>query len=275
MSESRVQTASDAQRWAVALARVSSLDSHLRVDPMAHPEWTRADALADPPMLAGLLETAARHRGTTERRVAASLFLAEYAWRVAAPAVASYLTTGDVPVLTPESVFVDFDGAAEPVAVAFAAGAFVASGQPPGHLAGSGRADPQCVPLRGALRSELEGHLEGLIAGVRAITGTGLHTLWAMSADAVAGAFLWAGRCAEMEQQAAREAQALLAPGDTRLTGGVRFVTIDAGGGPRVSRLRGTCCLSYRLAGTQYCAGCPLIPEAERLTRLQAALAID
>lgn len=261
---------------AATLERVSKLDEYLaaETDPAEPGAWTCAAHLPGPgasPLDAVLSRVAARLQ-TSDRRVLAALFMCDYTWRVAAPAVASYLAERRVPDLAPASVLVRFDddGLVGPPAYRARTFATLASDTDAGASGAVPFPDP--AALLTFLRESIEAHLSTTIAAVRARSPLGIRAQWALAADSCAEAFLWAGTQLGEQDRAQREAEALLSATGSPLRSKSPFLIVEHAGRRESFVSRSGCCLSYRLREQPHCATCPLLSAEERNQRLQTHL---
>lgn len=266
---------------ATTLERVSALDPYLAGgigrDPALDPGgWVTPGELCDvgDGTLDSLLADVGRQWGTAERRVQASFLIGGYAWYAVAPVLAAYLLERRVPSLAQDNVAVWLDPADGPGRLALGSDRFTAVATDPAAGTRSVTVVPDEDTLRDALHDEIVGHMTPLIAAFRARTPLGMRAQWLEVADRVGSALHHAGERSGTEAAAIREADALVhRPGSPLNSPRSRFAMYEHLGERRVVKLRGACCLSYRIDGHAYCMSCPLVDEAERAERVRAWIA--
>lgn len=130
------------------------------------------------------------------------------------------------------------------------------------------------------LRAGVEAHFQPLIVALCDQTGISRQALWRLVGDALAFAFLEAGRKAGREEEAQADALVLLkhsgSPLDNRQMHYFQVTVADpvrAGRGfTRTFRQRGGCCRYYTAFPGQLCSTCVLKDPAERDRALEARL---
>jgi ferric iron reductase protein FhuF len=260
-----VSSVTPATPLAATIARVSTLDQYLAAA-LGRPEgdgWIEGTEIGL--HLGECLRRIGIRCRTVKRRVQAALFMCDYSWRLAAPAVATYLAERRVPDLGPGNVAVRFDGkgVAEPPSFLTA----VFAGLPNDSAAGIRCHDDEA--LRSWLRQRLQEHLAVAISALRKLAPLGPRAQWALAADACASSFLYAGKKLGDQESARREAEAFLAAGGSPLRTRSSFFTLEHAGRKEIFHARASCCLSYKLPEHRYCTTCPLIPREERDRRLR------
>ncbi|HET6381105.1 MAG TPA: ferric iron reductase [candidate division Zixibacteria bacterium] len=262
------------------LARISALDRYLAAGvgrDRRDPRWwvtPRQLTGLDGAAVDRLLDAIGEHWGTSERRVQAAYLIGEYAWYVVAPVAASYLVEGRVARLSHDNVAVWLEPGETPGRLALRTRRFAAL--PTDALAGTG--DVRLVPdqraLRELLQHEIVRHMAPIIGALRARTPLGLNAQWLEVADRTASALHHAGRLIGDEERGIREAEAIIRrPGSPLHSPRSRFVSYEHLGARKTVKLRGACCLTYRIADHGYCMTCPLIDEPERTERVRAWIA--
>ena len=210
---------------------------------------------------------------TNDPRIQGALFIWRYACRVGAPAIACYLAERCVPDITATNVAVRLDLKRGLGPSIFLSGRFAEiAGE--GSTAGYALGLADVPQLRRWLRQGLEDHLRITVDSLRAYSPIGTHAQWALAADSLAAAFLYAGKTLGCEAEAYQEAAAFtVAPPGSRLRSRASFLTLIDEGRPQTFLRRASCCLLYKLRDYDYCANCPLLAEPERERRLLAGLA--
>jgi hypothetical protein len=121
-----------------------------------------------------------------------------------------------------------------------------------------------------AVRAAYVGLVSPLLAAFRPEIRRGPRALWGMAADDLVSALWHLGRTLGQEEQAVREAAALL-PGDTPpFPSGAGFRRLrGASGRSYETRTRAGCCLFYAIRPAEACLTCPRTGNTERLRRLE------
>ena len=262
------------------LARVSALDPYLRAGvgrDVRDPRWwitPRQLCAADGDVLERLLAAIGGRWGTGERRVEAAYLIGQYAWYVLGPVAGAYLVEGRVARLAHDNVAVWLAPGEEPGRLALRTRRFTALPMDP--LAGMHGVTVVAdqAALRDVLHGEIVRHMAPLIAALRARAPLGVRAQWLEVADRTASALHYVGELIGAEERGIREAEALVhRPASPLNSPRSRFVTYEHLGARRVVKLRGACCLSYRVGDHGYCMTCPLVDEPERTARVRAWIA--
>jgi ferric iron reductase protein FhuF len=223
--------------------------------------WTVADVAAH---LEDAFEAIGRAWNTTDRRVQAAFFVNDYTWRLAAPAIASFLLARRVPALDHVSVrmALDRDGAFIPPV--FRSTAYA------GILGDAGAAPilDEDGLLR-LLRRRLEEHLGPVVSEVRRAAPLGVRAQWALIGDACGSSFLHAGEAVGDVVEARRAAERFLSLDGEPLQAKQRFFILRHDGRSETFMVRGSCCLSYKIEGNAYCATCPFTSDGDRMRQLR------
>ena len=211
---------------------------------VAPPSATQVPAaeLADPAGMAELLAVRARALGTSEPRVAATVWWYSASAVLLAPPLAG-LVSG-VPL---SAGLADLTLSCGPGGLPVAA---------------------TSSALGGSLASELRATLGAVITAVAAAGRMRGAPLWAIATDSLAGTLLALGRAAGAVP-AATALAAPLAAAVGRPLPAPRYVDV---GGTRFVR-RASCCLVYRVPGGSLCTSCPRRAPAERARLLSATAA--
>lgn len=265
---------------AATLGRVSALDPYLDGgvgrDRRDAAGWvTPAQLCADDGAgIERLLGAIGAHWQTGERRIQAAFLIGEYAWYVLAPVLGAYLVERRVPALQPDNVAVWLEPGDVPGRLGLRTRRFTALPLDP--LAGDANVTlvGDEAALRDVLHDEIVAHMAPLVAAVRRRTPLGVKAQWLEVADRTASAVHYVGELTGDEERGVREAEALVhRPASPLNSPRSRFVTYEHRGVRRTVKLRGACCLSYRLPDHGYCMTCPLIDEPERAQRVRAWIA--
>jgi ferric iron reductase protein FhuF len=217
--------------------------------------WWSAAVLVDPAR-GGLPDGASdyvRRRGMRSDRVAASVLTQIYANRVVGLGIGCWVTARIVPVLSPDCVLLQFDGA-RPVRTALRYERVAA-------------VDDDALA---ALGDELfGGHLAHVIDGVRARTGLSERRLWGNVATACATAFVLLQHSAPAHERAAIRADALafFAVRDWPIHGLIDWKPAAAATAPLAFQRR-TCCLFRLIPGEMPCDTCSLPLRRDDTTAL-------
>jgi len=198
------------------------------------PGWRPLTDLFAPAAAAALVD-AGRARWGGPRDAHGTWAVEDLAWQLGTAAALPLLVAGVTAPLAPDGLRVRVDAAGRIAALACPPGAWGVAGDPVA-----------------ALRAGLAAGVTPLAEG---IAGLGLRTpahLLRSAGDAIALAFLWAGRATGRDDGAARLAERVLAPPAPY------SVPLHAGEpGADPPRRRAGCCLAYRVPRHQRCADCP------------------
>jgi ferric iron reductase protein FhuF len=220
-------------------------------------EWLPATSLLEPgsPLLEERIRAFGKQLGTGRRGVALSLLLESYTSLLASLAFGALVGLGRAPELGVANVSVRLESGGVPDALAV---------HDPRPREGLDR-------LEGVAASLLDRHLAVLVARLEELRGgRGRHALWGLVAGACAAAIIDAvERAGEPPERARALTAALFALPGSSLPGPPRVLEVRGAtdGRVRLVRKRPTCCLSYALAGCDFCATCPVWSDA-RATEL-------
>lgn len=243
------------------LALVQDRVSYLRAATAAPADdgWRScADLCAGGPDLVALIDTTGAGRGTTDRQVAASLFVQAYAFRIAGVALAAYALDLDVPSVDPASTAI-LIGRHRPASIAFL-DPVVRSADP----------DRLAADLLG-------GHLASFIAAVRREITVGERLLWGNVAASCATAFRAVEGEAADGDDAARvraRSQAFTAAAAPWFHGLGQYVELSGPARNGWFWERTNCCLWYQASGGSMCDDCSLLDAGERTAAWQAQLEV-
>jgi ferric iron reductase protein FhuF len=220
-------------------------------------------------VLAGTVARFAASLGT-DRVIAASLFVKQWAVIVARTAAAAYGAERRVPDVAASNSTVVFDDSGRPIALSLREPRFAA-------LAADGVAGcPSAVVLRDEFELQawfraraIDGHLRLAVDAVAAIAPIAPQRLWANVAAACAGGLAGLSAQDEDPDRLRADAGALLDAADAPTRGLVRLVPADEGARARLRVERQVCCLYHRLPDAPAaCLSCPLLSRAERDRRV-------
>ncbi|MGB8962004.1 MAG: iron-sulfur protein [Pseudonocardiaceae bacterium] len=126
---------------------------------------------------------------------------------------------------------------------------------------------PDEAALGTILRHQVIAHATHFLAVYGPQVRFGPRTQWAAVTDVLDSALLLAGRSFGSPQAGAADARLVLADGEPPLTSGSTICELtDDRGRPHWTRLRGSCCFLYAMAGVaRPCASCPRVNDAERV----------
>ncbi len=236
--------------------------------------WVAADRLLGPgsPALEERVRAFGRQIGAERPAVAASLLLEAYAGLVAGVAFGYLVGAGHAPELAAANVSLRFQPGQVPDALALHDPLAVAVHDLlPGGRGRPGRAG-QPAQLGRLASSLLDGHLGVLVARLEELrVGRGPRALWGLVANGCGAAIAQtAERTGRSPQQARELAEAFFGLPGSPLPGPPRLLEVPLARGTRLVRKRLSCCLSYALAGCDYCVTCPVFSDG-RATELAAA----
>ncbi len=110
-----------------------------------------------------------------------------------------------------------------------------------------------------------------VVARLREVGSVGERALWGQFADALIGAVA-RRHDGRGDAEAARAEAAPLLDADDRLWVDPEIARVDVDGRVGLAWRRGSCCLVYRMDGSGYCTGCPLISRDEWWERSVASV---
>jgi hypothetical protein len=210
-------------------------------------DWLTAAELLEPAGLEVALEAMHVRWSTPDRRVDGAFLTGHLAWYLGIATIGPWLRDGALvdPALDAVAVHGGADGL-DGVAVD-----------------GDRAVQEGCSPHD--LTDQLHDHTDRFVRAMRRSTPLGERAIRALTADALAGVFQWAGRAAGDEPRALSVATDVLAGPAWRWRGS--FLVVRDGRSDGVLHERGSCCLSYRCAGEVPCDTCPLRTREDRRAR--------
>lgn len=224
----------------------------------------RADQLNDDDVKS-FVALRGRELETADVKVAASMFLQNYVYRIVAPALAMWVLHGRLPDVSATNVGLRFDHAGRPVEVALLSPiVFV---RPRDRLS-----DARCEVSEDltatAMDILLERHVMAMHDRVRSLFGLGTLLAKGQVASQIGMAFTaidtnttvpWPNVVAPAMDFLRRSHDRIAGEGKA---GDMVLKRLDDSEG--VTFRRGTCCLIYKTPDRGYCGGCPLRPDEER-----------
>jgi hypothetical protein len=250
------------------LLALRGLELHIEV--LSHPTdptgWLDAAALAEPDgqPLSTLMQRFKSAGFAFNRRAASASLMLRCGW-ASGFAVAAYLTRARVPFL--RDFALHFSSTALLKSLWVRDAQFVGRAEDP--LAG-GLEWMETVGedvLRARLLESLIGFTEPLIAAHHAWSRFSRHALWAMATSSWAAQFASVARQLGDENRGLHEARTLLAMAPEIKRAAPELYEVNSAGNSRTCQKLRACCLYFKSGKRQFCACCPIIPDAERLER--------
>jgi hypothetical protein len=250
------------------LLALRGLELHIEVvsNPPDPTGWLDAGALTEPDSLplSALLQRFKSAGFAFNKRAASASLMLRCGW-ASGFAIAAYLTRARVPFLR------DFALHFSPSALL--KGLWVRDAQfvgcPKDPLANG----PEWLEavgedvLRERLLASLIAFNEPLIAAHHAWSHFSRHALWAMATSSWAAQFASVARQLGDEKRGVHEARTLLALVPEIKRAAPELYEVEGGGNSRTCQKLRACCLYFKSGKGQFCACCPIIPDAERLER--------
>jgi hypothetical protein len=251
------------------LLALNNLELHVKAyaDPPGGLDWIDGATLVAPESepLAGLLRRFKASGFAFNRRAASASLMLRYGW-AAGFLIAAYLTRRRVPVLHDYSLHFSSGSLLRGIWIRDAD--FIGLAGDP--LAGG----PEWIEsvservLRVRLLEQLLGLTEPVIAAHHAWSRFSRHALWAMATSSWGGQFANVARQLGDEPRGVEEARALFALAPEIARAAPELYEVRSGGAARTCQKLSACCLYFKSSDNrQFCACCPIIPEAERLER--------
>lgn len=233
-------------------------------EPPAGDPMIDADQLDDDDVRA-FVAMRGRELNTTDVRIAASMFLQNYVYRIVAPALAMWVLHNRLPDLSAGNVGLRFDHAERPVEVALLLPTvFVrAEDQIPDALC---KVSNDLTAT--AMEMLLERHLMAMHDRIRTIFGLGALLAKGQVASQIGMAFTAIDTNTSVPwPNVVAPAMDFLRRSHERIAGEGKagdMVLKRLGESEGVTFRRGTCCLVYKTPNRTYCGGCPLRSDEER-----------
>jgi hypothetical protein len=250
------------------LLALRGLELHIEVvsQPPDPTGWLDASALAEPDglPLSALLQRFKSAGFAFNKRAASASLMLRCGW-ASGFAIAAYLTRARVPFLG------DFALHFSPSALL--KGLWVREAQFVGRAEDPLAGGPEWVEtvgedvLRERLLASLIAFNEPLIAAHHAWSRFSRHALWAMATSSWAAQFASVARQLGDEKRGVYEARTLLALIPEIKRAAPELYEVEGGGNSRTCQKLRACCLYFKSGKGQFCACCPIIPDAERLER--------
>lgn len=258
-------------RVAVVEVGDGEIDLSARPGVPDEPGWVTVAGLAgDPDLIEDLMVRIGRGCGVENRAYSGTTFLRGYLWRALLPAVAAMLTERRLPDLRAENVALRFGESGFAEDLAFLGPRFAVLPDDPE----AGHPDAVVLPseegMLDLLSDTLAGtHLPAIVPALRDLrVRRGTRVLWRAAGDVCAEAFMYVGQWMGLEEQALGFGEKLLS--GPSLPGPTNYYLFEHTGGSKMTRVRNTCCLYYKL-GTGACFTCPRTTHEERLQRMAQA----
>jgi len=236
------------------------------------PGFLPADALSDADLVRAI-DDRGRDVGTDEQRVATTLFLQGYVYRIAAPMLAAWVLHRRIPDVSARNLAVRFNAAGRVQDVAMREPRVYA-------LAGDHMSDAEVIPVAdlagAAIKVLLTDHLLDVMGRLRAFCKLGLPLAKGSVASQIGMALTFVdAQSTESWQLVSRIALEFLSRTEPQIGGQGRsgdMQYMQHGLREGVTFRRGTCCLVYRAKGKEFCGGCPLRSEPELHATWQSRL---
>jgi len=250
------------------LLALRELELHIEVvsQPPDPTGWLDAAALTEPdglPLLA-LLQRFKSAGFAFNRRAASASLMLRCGW-ASGFAIAAYLTRARVPYL--RDFALHFSPSALLKSLWVREAQFVGRAEDP--LAGG----PEWMEtvgeeaLRERLLESLIAFTEPIVAAHHAWSRFSRHALWAMATSSWAAQFASIARQLGDEKRGVHEARTLLALVPEIERAAPELYEVRSAGNSRTCQKLRACCLYFKSGKGQFCACCPIIPDAERLER--------
>lgn len=225
----------------------------------------QAAALSDDQIEHGITLRGAGLR-TTDRKIAAVMWLQWYSYRIAAPLLASWVLHRRLPDVSAANIAFRYDAEGRP--------AFIAMNECRGYgLAGDSVDDVELIHVPDLLPAIvsilLDGHLLPLASRVQARYRLGRPIIRGTVASQIGMALTFLdAHCRLPWEQVAADSIALLEFTKPLIDGQGRsgdVICTESGGRAGMTFRRGTCCTVYRATGdAEMCGGCPLQSDEHR-----------
>lgn len=252
-AETLAAAAAIGDRFGLASSWTGSLDDRIHATAITDDQIEHGVALRG----AGL--------GTSDRKIAAVMWLQWYCYRMAAPLLAAWVLHRRIPDVAAANIAFRFDAEGRP--------AFVALIEPRAFAAPGDRVDDLALThvvdlLPEIVRVLLEDHLVPLAARVRARYRLGGPIIRGTVASQIGMALTFIDAHSRVPwEQVATDALHLLECTAPLIDGQGRsgdVICTESGGRVGMTFRRGTCCTVYRAPSGQMCGGCPLRSDEER-----------
>jgi hypothetical protein len=270
--DAHAHAASPAMRLQPVLAdtllALRALELHIEV--VSHPPdptgWLDATALLEPDCLplSAVLQRFKSAGFAVNRRAASASLMLRCGW-ASGFAIAAYLTRARVPFLRDFALY--FSPTALLKGLWIRDAQFVGRAEDP---LGDGPEWMETVGedvLRERLLESLIAFTEPIIAAHHAWSRFSRHALWAMATSSWAAQFASVARQLGNEKRGVHEARTLLAMVPEIKRAAPELYEVNSAGNSRTCQKLRACCLYFKSGKGQFCACCPIIPDAERLER--------
>lgn len=235
---------------------IPSID--IRVGPPQDSDWVSYADLwqSDGTVLAEMLGRLSAKYSLTHKHFLAASLLNHYSWIPITLGMASYYIDHTAPNLSPSNLLWRFNEEGIVTAIAVL--------------------DPQVTTLpdndalRANLRVQFEQHMTEVVNTLWATNRIGKRALWSLLADRIAGLVLYVLH--DQPDLCDTEVEAWVGQTSSPFRGKTGIIWLDHQPHPHPFLKRGACCLSYHVPEYGYCSTCPILPDEERMARLQAHL---
>src|SRR5262245_49383436 len=270
----------DAHAHAASLARalqpiladilLALIGLELHIEMVSHPPdpigWLDAGALVEPDglPLSALLQRFKSAGFAFNRRAASASLMLRCGW-ASGFAIAAYLTRARVPYLRDFALY--FSPSALLKGLWIRQAQFVGCAED--SLAGGSEwmATVEEDALRERLLDSLIGFTEPIVAAHHAWSRFSRHALWAMATSSWAAQFANVARQLGDEERGVCEARLLLSLVPEIKRAAPELYEVESAGVSRTCQKLRSCCLYFKSGKGQFCACCPIVPDAERLER--------
>lgn len=239
----------------------------------SEPDWV--DAMEARERLDEFMGRTGAHYGTADLALTGTFFLKTYARTLVGTALVSLATERRVPDVGPGNTAfrIGADGIVRELAYREPGFAALPDDPDAGHADATILRDADA--LRSWLRERLvDGHMADLVPLLQGRTRRGPRALWGTVSDMCSGVLAILAETegtTEAVERMDRESRAFLSTGPP-LVGGPPLYPIVHADAMATSWQRVTCCLAYRLPGSELCVSCPCVDVEERERRLRADL---
>jgi ferric iron reductase protein FhuF len=241
-----------------ALDKVSEYLPYLKADITSSPatNFISCSALLDDPatLKKVVLESGIKI-GTVDERVACSLFLLSYSYRLLAMGMAPLFIAGAMPASDPENMYFDITSGRVSKLCYLSAKSYQGS--------------TQTQDLRAAIDNIIGGHLHTLTLCLKSEFAIGSRLLWGNIASAAASVFRTLEGLFGQDFIALGELFFTLVPDKMKNQGSFYLLSLDERHGWYWERKN--CCLYYQL-GKDKCNDCSLVPQPIRRKKYQEML---
>jgi hypothetical protein len=254
--------------FANTLRALRGLELHIEVfsQPPDPTGWLDAAALANPDglPLSALLHSFKSAGFAFNKRAASASLMLRCGW-ASGFAIAAYLTRARVPFLRDFALY--FSPSALLKSLWVRDSHFVGCAEDPLRGGHEWIETVEEHALRERLLESLIAFTEPIIAAHHAWSRFSRHALWAMATSSWAAQFASVARQLGDEKRGVHEARTLLTMVPEIKRASPELYEVQSAGNSRTCQKLRACCLYFKSGKGQFCACCPIIPDAERLER--------